>query len=64
MNSKTPQGNFVGLLPLLFFLILYISSGILTGSFDNLPLLVAMVMASVVAFCLKGDNVMINSMTS
>ncbi|WP_461242863.1 Na+/H+ antiporter NhaC family protein [Secundilactobacillus muriivasis] len=56
MNAKTPQGNFVGLLPLLFFLILYISSGILTGSFDNLPLLVAMVMASVMAFCLKGDN--------
>ena len=55
-NQPSPKGNFVGLLPLLFFLILYISSGVLTGSFDNMPLLVAMMLASIVAFLLKGDN--------
>ncbi|MTV81531.1 Na+/H+ antiporter NhaC family protein [Secundilactobacillus folii] len=55
-NEPSPNGNFVGLLPLIFFLVLYISSGILTGSFDNLPLLVAMMLASVVAFLLKGDH--------
>lgn len=55
-NEPSPKGNFVGLLPLIFFLILYISSGILTGSFDNMPLLVAMMLASIVAFLLKGDN--------
>lgn len=46
----------MGLVPLIFFLVIYISSGILTGSFDNMPLLVAMMLASVVAFILKGDN--------
>lgn len=55
-NEPSPKGNFVGLLPLIFFLVLYISSGILTGSFDNMPLLVAMMLASIVAFLLKGDN--------
>lgn len=55
-NEPSPKGNFIGLLPLIFFLILYISSGILTGSFDNMPLLVAMMLASIVAFLLKGDN--------
>ncbi|MFC6253699.1 Na+/H+ antiporter NhaC family protein [Secundilactobacillus hailunensis] len=55
-NQPSPKGNFVGLLPLLFFLVLYISSGVLTGSFDNMPLLVAMMLASIVAFLLKGDN--------
>lgn len=55
-NEPSPKGNFVGLLPLIFFLVLYISSGVLTGSFDNMPLLVAMMLASIVAFLLKGDN--------
>lgn len=55
-NEPSPKGNFVGLLPLIFFLVLYISSGILTGSFDNMPLLVAMMLASIVAFLLKGDH--------
>lgn len=55
-NEPTPKGNFIGLVPLIFFLVLYISSGIITGSFDNMPLLVAMMMASIVAFLLKGDN--------
>ncbi|WP_203650905.1 Na+/H+ antiporter NhaC family protein [Secundilactobacillus yichangensis] len=55
-NEPAPKGNFVGLIPLIFFLILYISSGIITGSFDNMPLLVAMMLASIVAFLLKDDN--------
>lgn len=55
-NEPAPKGNFVGLMPLIFFLVLYISSGIITGSFDNMPLLVAMMLASIVAFLLKGDN--------
>ncbi|KRK97573.1 Na+ H+ antiporter family protein [Secundilactobacillus odoratitofui DSM 19909 = JCM 15043] len=55
-DKQAPQGNFIGLVPLIFFLVLYISSGLLTGSFDNMPLLVAMMLASVVAFLLKGDH--------
>ncbi|GAX04981.1 Na+/H+ antiporter [Secundilactobacillus pentosiphilus] len=55
-NEPSPKGNFIGLVPLIFFLILYISSATLTGSFDNMPLLVAMILASIVAVLLKGDN--------
>ncbi|WP_054707556.1 hypothetical protein [Secundilactobacillus paracollinoides] len=55
-NNDHPKGNFIGLIPLIFFLILYISSGIITRNFDNMPLLIAMILASIVALALKGDN--------
>ncbi len=55
-KKEHPKGNFIGLVPLIFFLVIYISSGIITRSFDNMPLLVAMILASIVALALKGDN--------
>ncbi|WP_054759737.1 hypothetical protein [Secundilactobacillus collinoides] len=55
-KKEHPKGNFIGLIPLIFFLVIYISSGIVTRSFDNMPLLVAMILASIVALALKGDN--------
>jgi len=50
------KGNFIGLVPLIFFLVIYISSGLITRNFDSLPLLVAMILACGVAFLLKGNN--------
>lgn len=55
-DTKTDKGNFIGLLPLVFFLVIYISSGIITKNFDSFPLLVAMIIACMAAFALKGDN--------
>lgn len=55
-QANTDEGNFIGLVPLIFFLVIYISSGLITKNFDSLPLLVAMIFACIVAFALKGDN--------
>ncbi len=55
-DVTTDKGNFIGLVPLIFFLALYIGSGIITKNFDSMPLLVAMIMACMLAFTLKGDN--------
>ncbi|WP_291636090.1 Na+/H+ antiporter NhaC family protein [Clostridium sp.] len=55
MNKKA---NFVGLLPLVFFLILFMGAGILTGKFSSMPLLVAFVFATAFALLLdkKGSK--------
>ena len=47
------KGSFVGFVPLLTFLIIYFVMGIATGSFDNLPLLVGMFIATVVSFIIS-----------
>ena len=49
MKKKT---SFVGLLPLVFFLILFMGSGILTGNFSSMPLLVAFVLSTAFALLL------------
>ncbi|MGH4051237.1 MAG: Na+/H+ antiporter NhaC family protein [Clostridium sp.] len=51
MKKKT---SFVGLLPLVFFLILFMGSGILTGNFSSMPLLVAFTLSA--AFSLLLDK--------
>ena len=55
MKKRT---NCVGLLPLVFFLILFMGTGILTGKFSSMPLLVAFVFATAFALFLdkKGEK--------
>ena len=55
MNKK---GSIVGLIPLIVFLALYMGIGIFTGSFDNMPLMVGILMAVGVGLVLKkpGEN--------
>ncbi|BDR66546.1 Na+/H+ antiporter NhaC family protein [Clostridium tetani] len=43
MNKKS---SFLGLLPLVFFLALFMGTGIITGDFTNMPLLLALILAS------------------
>ena len=50
MNSKKSKGNPWALLPLGIFLILFVGSGIMTGDFYAMPVLVAFLLASVAAF--------------
>lgn len=51
MKKKT---SFVGLFPLVFFLIFFMGAGILTGNFSSMPLLLAFVLAA--AFSLLLDK--------
>ena len=55
MEKRT---NFIGLLPLVFFLILFMGAGILTGNFSSMPLLLAFVFATAFALVLdkKGEK--------
>ncbi|MGG0384534.1 Na+/H+ antiporter NhaC family protein [Priestia filamentosa] len=46
---KNPRGNPLALFPLVLFLGLFLGSGIITGDFYQLPVLVAIIIASVVA---------------
>ena len=50
MNLKQNKGNPWALLPLGVFLVLFVGSGILTGDFYAMPVLVAFGLAAVVAF--------------
>ena len=50
MNPKKSKGNPWALLPLGIFLILFVGSGIMTGDFYAMPVLVAFLLASVAAF--------------
>ncbi|MDD3369472.1 MAG: Na+/H+ antiporter NhaC family protein [Lachnospiraceae bacterium] len=45
MNDKKTKGSIVGLLPLIAFLVIYMGIGIFTGSFDNMPLMVGIIIA-------------------
>ncbi|MDO5521237.1 MAG: Na+/H+ antiporter NhaC family protein [bacterium] len=47
------KGSIVGLLPLFVFLVLYMGIGFTTGSFDNLPLMVGILIAVGVALSLQ-----------
>ncbi len=51
MSTKKSQG-WIGLLPLLFFLIIYLGTGIITGDFGSMPLLVGFLLAAAVALVL------------
>lgn len=50
------KGSFLGLLPLLVFLAVYMGTGLGTGSFDNMPLMVGIAIASGVALLLNSKN--------
>lgn len=40
------EGNFIGLLPLIVFLIIFVGTGIITGDFSKMPLLVAFMISA------------------
>lgn len=40
------KGSFIGLLPLIFFLVIYMGTGILSGEFSSMPLLLGFIFAS------------------
>lgn len=56
MNLKQKKGNPWALLPLGVFLVLFVGSGILTGDFYAMPVLVAFGLAAVVAFMFNGKE--------
>ena len=49
----TPKSNFIGLLPLIFFIIIYVLTGIYTDNFSSMPLLVAFTLSVVVALLIQ-----------
>lgn len=50
MNKKS---SIIGLIPLIAFLVLYMGIGIFTGSFDNMPLMVGIMLASGIGLLLN-----------
>ncbi len=52
-NNGKSNGNFLGMVPLIAFLIIYFATGMFTGSFDNMPLLVGITIASGIALLLR-----------
>lgn len=55
------DSNFFGLLPLIVFLVLFVGTGIITGNFENMPLLVAFMISAGFALILnkKGEKLSI-----
>lgn len=49
MNKNVSKGNPLALLPIIVFLVLFVGSGIITGDFYQMPVLVAFMIASGVA---------------
>ena len=56
------ENNFVGLLPLIVFLVIFVGMGIITGNFNNMPLLVAFIISAGFALILnkKGERISIS----
>ncbi|WP_099190151.1 Na+/H+ antiporter NhaC family protein [Tepidibacter mesophilus] len=50
------KSSFKGLLPLVFFLLLFMGTGIITGNFNNMPLLLAFILASAFALLLDKEG--------
>lgn len=50
------KSSFKGLLPLVFFLLLFMGTGIVTGNFTNMPLLLAFILASGFALLLDKEG--------
>lgn len=50
------KGRFIGLTPLVLFLILFVGTGLITGNFDNMPLLVAFMISAAYALCLNKED--------
>lgn len=56
MNNNNKKGSFIGLLPLVIFLIVYFAMGIGSGSFDNFPLMIGIFLASAIALFIKNPS--------
>lgn len=56
MKNEKNKGSFKGLLPLIVFLVAYMGIGIGTGSFDNMPLMTGIAIASGVALMLNNKD--------
>lgn len=56
MTQAKSKGSFLGMVPLLIFLIVYFAMGIGTGSFDNFPLMIGICLASAISLCLSPKN--------
>ncbi len=53
MTNNQSKGNILGLVPLIVFLVTYLLTGLLSGSFDNMPLMIGISIACIVAFFLN-----------
>lgn len=53
MRPNQKEGSFWGLIPLVSFLVVYFSMGMVTGNFGNFPLLIGMFLASGIALFVK-----------
>lgn len=60
--DQTKKSSFIGLLPLVFFLVLFMGTGIITGDFSSMPLLLAFIFSSAFALLLdrKGTKTSLN----
>lgn len=54
--SEKKKGSFIGLMPLIVFLSLYLATGFVSGSFDNMPLMIGISIACFVAFLLQNPG--------
>lgn len=52
-KKELKKGSFMGLVPLVIFLVVYFLMGIGTGSFDNFPLMIGIFLASAIALFMK-----------
>lgn len=50
------KGHFLGLVPLICFLVIYFACGIGTGSFDKMPLMIGISIAVIIAFFLNNKD--------
>ncbi|MFD1849900.1 Na+/H+ antiporter NhaC family protein [Oceanobacillus bengalensis] len=53
MTNKAKQGSFLALFPLIIFVLLFIGTGIISGDFSNMPLNVAVIIASAIALAMN-----------
>ncbi|GIO23071.1 Na+/H+ antiporter NhaC family protein [Oceanobacillus sp. J11TS1] len=53
MNSQANKGSFIALFPLFIFVLLFIGTGLITGDFSNMPINVAVIIASAVALAMN-----------
>lgn len=54
--AKEKKGSFIGLIPVIVFLILYMATGILTSDFESMPLLVGIVIACMIGLALNRNE--------
>ncbi|MEF2292455.1 Na+/H+ antiporter NhaC family protein [Virgibacillus dokdonensis] len=55
-NKTSNKGRFMGLVPLIIFLALYMLTGLVSGSFENMPLMIGILIASGVALMMSNKD--------